>query len=545
MKKIIYLLTALALLTTGCYKDTSSTRFDPMGDILVSGIETEYRRITLLSNLTIEPTVGSSLSSENTDQFQYLWTIYNARDRNATKDTLAQTKNINLPITLDPAEYIIELRVTNHLGYSVFHTTTLFVETAFSNGWYFLKETAQGHTELDFFGREDWTESGAWRITPDLLQSRLGITMPNPPTSLGFFPQFEYVDATGERHRQPTLIAMAGRDLRTIRIDDVSMIHERHEDLFFSETAPLNASPVRAFQRFSVTADQGFGSADIPVIFYNTGSVYTFSTIGKVGEPVTGTFGNIINVDPTRANAVMLGNNWFGSHSFASFDTRNRRLAIVSNNGFSGDAVRFFNPENFTGTISAVDIISAQARALHMGMSGWCVVEDGVQGSIENPLRRTAYKLNTGIDQWNLRDPIEEMHDITATNFRQAQVYGSNKVSSHEHILYGSIDNRFYTYNTTTRSEARIDLPAIGSGEVITMITHRPGVHNPNNRNSPSAGFLFIATHHAGSNTYKVYMYGMLAGAPTGDPVAIMSGTGKVVDMQYAGGVHSTYSGVL
>jgi len=234
----------------------------------------------------------------------------------------------------------------------------------------------------------------------------------------------------------------------------------------------------------------------------------------------------------------MLGGSVFGGiHSFFSFDTRNRRLAIVSN-GF--DRVRFFEPSEFTGAISTANIT---ARALFMGSSGWCVVEDGVQGSIENPLKRLIYKLNTEISQWNLIDPIQEIHEITATNFRQAQVYGSNK-STHTHMLYASIDGRFYTYNTTTRSEARVDLPAIGTGEVITMITHRPGVHNPNNRNAPAAGFLFIATYHAGSNTYKVYMYGMLAGAPTGDPVAIMSGTGKVVDMQYAGGERYTYSGV-
>jgi hypothetical protein len=137
--------------------------------------------------------------------------------------------------------------------------------------------------------------------------------------------------------------------------------------------------------------------------------------------------------------------------------------------------------------------------------------------------------------------PIIEIRPINAAvtpNFNSAKIYGSDK--THRQFLYGCTGNQVWMYNTGNDTERQLSLPGVGAGETITMITHKRGVHNPTDR-TDTAGYLCIATYKDGN--YKVYMYKVTGGEPDGAPI-ILEGTGKVVDMQYAGGT-SDYENTL
>ena len=154
MKKIVYFL-VICLVFVGCYKDRSSTRWEPIGSIIVEGIQREYRLAPVTDTLRINPVVRSTDPNDNVAGFEYLWTYYNVSRGDI--DTISRTKNLVFPITLSSGVYRVVLRVTNpDNGYTVFHTTTLRVATVFSLGFYFLKETSAGHTELDFFTPRVW-----------------------------------------------------------------------------------------------------------------------------------------------------------------------------------------------------------------------------------------------------------------------------------------------------------------------------------------------------------------------------------------------------
>jgi hypothetical protein len=163
-----------------------------------------------------------------------------------------------------------------------------------------------------------------------------------------------------------------------------------------------------------------------------------------------------------------------------------------------------------------------------MGSSGWCVFKDPDSSD------KYLYSLNADV-MFGTSMPINEIRPIDAVstpNFNNAELYGSNKQQSQ--FLYGSRGDKLYMYNTGNDTEKQLALAGFGSGEEITMITHKLGVHNPADR-TDTDGFLFIATHQGGR--YKVYMYKVIGGEPDGAPVVI-NGEGKVKDMQYAGGTN-------
>jgi hypothetical protein len=170
-------------------------------------------------------------------------------------------------------------------------------------------------------------------------------------------------------------------------------------------------------------------------------------------------------------------------------------------------------------------------RPLFMSSFGWCVFEDPA-----NPPDRYLYRIAVTYNNV-MSNPITSKRLISANdapNFHSADIYGSSKRTVS--YLYSGKGDKLYRYHTSNHVE---ELLTEFTGEEITMITHKRGVHNPTDGTVPSTGFLFIATHTGGH--YKVYMYNVVADAPDGEPF-VMEGTGKVVDMQYAGG-DSAYGG--
>jgi hypothetical protein len=508
MKKIFY---AILLLTVfaGCYKDKSSDWYEPIGAIEINGVEKEYTLITLADTLEITPEVTSTDPADNVDGFEYLWTYYNNNIGTASTltiiDTIAHTKNIAWDITLKPGDYTVRFRITNPAnGYTVYQTTTLAVKTVFTEGFYFLKETAGGNTELDFHTPDG---EGGWTTVSDILEAQLGAPITGAPAGLGMFSSYPYLNkGNGQPEIGKVLIPMGGKDMKVMLLEDMSLVYD-HNEVFFSGQAP-DHKPLGAFY-LSL-----FG---FPVFVFDDGAyVIGFdSQTGKVGFPLAPSGGC------SFGRGTMIGDDGslFGVplSYVVSFDELKGQLVYYD---YQGSLMELSGNPSPTGITH---------RPLFISSAGWCV--------FENPgtPNRYLYVLNTDFFDAATQPIIEirPVSAVTAPNFSSAEVYGSNK--THIQFLYGSIGDRLYMYNTGDNTEKRLSPSGFGAGEEITMITHKPGVHNPANR-TDAAGYLFIATHKAGN--YKVYMYKVTGGETDGAPI-IVEGTGKVVDMQYAGGTNA------
>jgi hypothetical protein len=170
--------------------------------------------------------------------------------------------------------------------------------------------------------------------------------------------------------------------------------------------------------------------------------------------------------------------------------------------------------------------------------AGWAVFENKTDPSIR-------YLYHLGL---STTAPITSIRTIDpALNFNNASIYATNKTAVATQMLYGAVGDRLYMYNTGDNTERLLTLEGMESGREITMVTHKPGIRNPSlppipAPAAPANGYLIIATYNAGA--YRVYVYDVTGGVPDGPPVAVYSGTGRVVDMQYTGGT-TAYSQIL
>ncbi len=522
MKKILYSLFALVMLT-GCYEDKSSDRYDPVGSIEITGIESSYTKTALVDVLEIRPEVTSTDPADDVSEFEYLWTCYTTLEAMKSEEEGAEpvmqwhTKDLTWPLDVNADGYRLILQVTNPAtGYSVYETTSLQVNTSFSVGFYFLKETADGNTELDFHAPD-----GAMTAS-DLLTWQFGAPIAGAPTNLSLvanpgaaFNNYPYMDLeTGEIFSSPgtpAIAVMGGKDMKIMRLNDMTLIYD-YDQLFFSGTAPdekpVNALFMSMMANTAVFTEKGFYHGARPSSRLSFPIAPTGTSIGKV----------------TKLNVM--------TPAYVAFDEGNGQFLYYAWGGTQ-------TPVSYTNGYSPFDI---DCRALFMGTDnntdydagrGWAILQDKTE-----PSERYLYRLIQ-----TATNPITDIRQIpAASEFNTAQVYGNNKGTSTQ-MLYGGVGDRFYIYNTGSDTETQVSPTGMGSGETITMITHKPGIQNPVDGSAPPVnGYMLIATHKDGG--YKVYVYDMVGGIPDGNPVKTYTGTGKVVDMQYAGGTGS-YSPVL
>ena len=487
MKKIVYILITIlfsAAVLTSCFEDKGSDKYDPFGQITVSGIEGEYSLISFADVLEINPQVTST---DPSDSFEYLWTIY--ENTNVVvggyikTDTIGREKDLHYPLNLSPGTYTVILRVANAAnGYAEFFNTTLRTGTPFTTGYYFLKQTADGNTEMDF-------RNPAGDMFYNLLKERLGEPLQGTPNRLTIVSGYSYMDLETTESKTGTIIMPTSvKDVRLMLVADLSLVYD-HKTMFYGET-PEDEVPHVAFLNIF----------DYPFYLSSKGSYMTSSGIyGYPTVPAGGCSMSKHMIFSPGFNGYPITASMFDELNgrFVKVDYNNYLLGHIDNNGLSSSNIR--HKLLFMGT-------SATSSA-----AGWAIFEDETDSTVRYLYRLASATTNS----------ITSIVTINPSlHFNRAQIYGTNKSMQR---LYGAIGDKLYMYNAESGEETELTPTGFGTGEEITMITHKNGQGN----------YLIIATYKDGK--YKVYMYIMSGGAPYGAPEIVAEGTGKVVDIQHTG----------
>lgn len=182
-EKVFILYIGMILLVGGCYDDKGNYDYTDIGDITITGIENSYTAIALAKKLEIKPTVTSKNPE---DTFEYLWTVYNPNyyDSYLTEaikvDTIGREKDLSYEVNLQQGSYTLVYTVKNvNNNYTVYRKIPLTVSTQFNEGFYMLKETESGDTELDLCLNDDTHND-------NLLAKSLGAPMSGAPTRWEF-----------------------------------------------------------------------------------------------------------------------------------------------------------------------------------------------------------------------------------------------------------------------------------------------------------------------------------------------------------------------
>lgn len=496
MKKIhfIFTLSAIAVLA-GCYGEKGNDRIVPIGQIEITGIEANYTVLSFEDNLVIRPTVQAEYPDAD---LEYTWFYYAGGISVDTRiDTIGRQKDLDYPVTMPEGTFNLVLSVRNKTSdYTVTKTTSVSSVTRFSRGFYLLKQTQDGNTDMDLH-----LEDGA--VADNLLVKSLGAPLTGKPTRLGLMINYSFLDRqTGKPVGGNAIAPMSERDMRIMRISDMSLIYD-HTEMFFGDQP--DEAPYFACRGMLMT------------YYISSQGCYATRTMPEFGMFSMGKFGYVLTPTGAGPHAVQLAG-FNGANGVFYFDPGQRSFLCGDMQGmlhtFSDDG-KPATPNNIRDKCLFLGAYSNMAA----GVYAFSIFEG-------TSAQRSLYIMR--LMMGNYSNPVVEKRTLAAgSKFSTATMFAANGRDAR--LIYGVEQNKLYMYNVEDGSEIPCTLEGMGAGETITYMAHKYWV------NTADAPYLFncivVATQKG--NEYKVYMYDILGGQPHGIPVKTFSGTGTVVDMQY------------
>lgn len=503
MKTILYSIAILlATLCWSCYDDKGNYDYTPFDNIVIEGISEQYLVQSFLDTLAIDVKV----TPENAD-YEYLWTINTAYQEMPSMgdgflpDTISTERTLNRVINYENGTYDLNLKVTDkNTGYAVHYNTTLVTQSAYSSGFYILKETADGNTEIDLHTSE--------ATLADLLTENYGAPQAGTPTSMGLIFVYCHIDPENGEYTAPRALSVAsGNEINVYNLNDLSVIFS-HDDMFYGEV-PSNDTPLYLFPNI-----YNIGYLSNNGIFTNYQNGMNIPSAGKFGLPLVMQNG----CRPSKHAAYLYKNTYI-------FDELNHRFLILDFNG----GIHFFSEtpgEGVEQVVGSPNNIPENYELIYFGSNTfaenkcYAVFEDR-----DNPRQRYLYTL-TLPDLYYYNNPITAIDKIPADKqFNRATVFGNHE--SQANVLYYAVGDQAYYYGVGSKTEQALTLQGFEGGE-ITYIGNRywtqEGV-------SDAFDYFVVATHQNGR--YKVYMYNTVGGVPNGAPVRTLEGEGKVVKIHY------------
>lgn len=211
MRKNIFSVIVLALLVSSCYEDIGNYDYSDTEKITIEGIETSYDRISAVESIQINPTVTSTDPNAN---FDYFWAIYETSVQGyAPKlDTIAHTKALDYAVIQEAKKWVLVFGAVNkNTGLTETVTADLNVSTAFTTGWFVLKDDGSD-SDIDQLLTPDTivpTITGT-----DVFSSINGYKLPGKARLLSFISSYKsFVANPSVATNTRTLVAVSEQDI--------------------------------------------------------------------------------------------------------------------------------------------------------------------------------------------------------------------------------------------------------------------------------------------------------------------------------------------
>lgn len=498
----IFILTSITFISLSCFDDKGNYDYTEFKDITIQGIQTNYAITSYQDTLHITPQV---LPAE--DSYNYLWTI-NRNYTNAnqgfgdgiSKDTISQDPQLSYAVKLPNGEYNLTLKVTNQeTGYSVFYNTKLIAQTAYSSGFYILKETAEGKTDVDLHTPKGKLEN--------LLKETTGNSLAGKPTSMGLIFEYCYINPQISKYDAPRALSVCSEnDIRVFSLNDFSTIFT-YDNLFY-DGKPAGEKPLYLYPN-----TYNIGYLSTAGIHSNYQNGLSIPSSGQFGLPTVLSG----NCRPSRHMAVCNMESYIFdelNHRFVKFNF-NAQVSVFSEKSSTGETIPY-SPNAIPANYQLIFCGPNTASEYNV----YALFKD-----MQAPQKHYLYTLKAELSKFS--NPISEVTEIpTSLNFNRASVYAINEKDAR--IMYFATDNKLYRYLIDEQKESEITLSGFEGGE-ITYISNRYWLSSADKENN--FNYLAIGTYKNGQ--YKIYFYNMTGGIPNGAPVQILQGEGKAIKVHY------------
>lgn len=486
MKKIIFFLTLLPLLTS-CFDDDSTAWTQKAGDITITGVEGSYTSMSFVGeHLTITPTVTTDYSDSDMD---YQWLLISQKTGSTDEqgktiepELLSSTKDLDFEVNLPPGEYQLRLYAkAKSNDYTVTKFATLMVQTDFTQGFYILKETAEGNTELDLLNSKDI-------LSENLLQQVKGAPLKGKPLLLIPYYKMRYVDTKTDeiKTNHCLMLNTEANNYYIVRTTDLETMYDR-SNIFFDE-APADEIPYALHQN----------AMNYTILQTNKG-IYRVS--GGTGQ-----FGVATSVVPTSKYYVYDPYSYGGG---AFWDPVNHSLVGKNYNQRASTLVA--NLTNYDCLYCGY-VYLASARSQF-------ILCDNSTGD------RYLYSLKGAISGMSVTS--KKQFDA-GSHMAKASYYASNaRTATYIYCIDGG---KIYACNINAADLAEVEIrpEGIPSNENITYVANQFWFSN---YQGTPFDYLIVGTQSG--NTYKLYFYTTNGGAPTGAPVKTVQGTGILKKVRF------------
>lgn len=486
---------------TSCYSDDSTAWTQEVAGITIEGMESAYTSTAYVGeHLVVNPTITTGFSDAD---MEYRWLLINEKtgttDENGNTiepDTIGKEKSLDYEVNLAPGQYQLRLYARNLKNdYLATAYASLSVQTDFSQGFYILKETAEGNTELDMVNSKNV-------LSENLLQKVKGITMQGKPLNLSPAYDVAYVDEETDEMKEnhALVISSHSRDFCILRVTDLATIKDK-SNLYFDE-APAGEVPFSYIPGiFGITLVTSGG-------FYETGGGGT----GQFGLPVVE--GKISPYHYYDYSSYGGGAHWDeGTHSLMSRNYNNRVSGVTD---WSGNGELTQNLTNFDCIFCGYSDVAS--------VEGQFILRDNTNGD------RYLYQLSGGFSGQYLKSRTKL---AAGSHMANADYYACNSISAS--YIYCVDGGKLYAcvVNSDNLDEVEIKPEGIPASEQINFVANQFCRY----MGGDSFNYLIVGTQSG--NNYKLYFYEMNGGAPAGQPINTVQGTGKVKKLRY---INQSYS---
>lgn len=508
MKKYAILLIACLSLFSACTEDNSTTvGLDNF--IHIAGVEKGYHAISYSGDkLQINPTVESSFAPSD---LTYTWTCYDTRDADREKtdkkgngyyvqpDTIGHEQNLDYPVSLSDGEYTFILTVkSKSTGYFQQAVTSLLTQSALSHGFYILKETVDGNTDVDLF------ISKSNKLLADVIKSNQGQALPGKPRALDINHQLGYIDPKTDDKAGDNFLCITTENDKVYWIRALDCKTLKDNSNFYYEQVP-DLKPYRVvrgfFTEFFLT-NKG--------LFHG----YTASQrgIGILGELAGyGASKHIVQGSGNVANNMIYWS--LPDHSLTMIDYNGNIIDVT------GKKVTVGNEEieyKTKGLNELECIYAGHIFADANAEKAYFLFED------QRNHQKLMYEISPDWDKADLKNV-----KVIDPNSHYAKASLRAICAKSATIAYAVDQNKIYSYNLVgPLSEKELKFQGLPANEKITFLSNRYFLHE-------TAGFDYLIVGTQMGDTYKLYFYDVIGGEPAGMPKYTTSGKGILKSLGY------------
>ena len=490
MKKIyIGLFWACILGITGCYED-DSTMATPESMVNEITIE-EFADTSAVAYSTVLELTPKVTGYSDTE-LEYRWYIYGGEFSDRTEDgyrtvQIGAEKKLSYPVELKIGTYTVVCEVTNkETGYFNLTEFSLKVTSAFSEGFYILKETTDGNTDMDFYNDRQKT------VIPDVIASVQGEAQSGKPCNMCPVYNKIYIDpATAKSTYATGVFVTSGQNEFSIYSTiDMSTLFDR-SSLLFSE---MDGEEVPYAMVSAMRGNMLFSNKGVRLDDLGGGRFASEYSTGKLGYPAgKGTSSFIQAYDGQNLSF------WSGETRRLMYTSGSDMEEIKYKDGYEGVKVDWeqaapvasgWNHRDGKNTIWYLFDVAGEGRYV-------VVLQPG--GGIDQVIRLDA-----------------------SLHLAKADVIAGNALTSTS--IYGVDDNRLYRYSLTEGTEtSAIPVEGLPAGTITYMADLFYG-----------SSFDYIVIGIQNGDEYTLSMYKIAGGQPSGKPVHTVTGTGILKKVCYA-----------